>query len=270
MSWFSLKTHSLLCYRSIVPESKNPGVKTMTAKRKSKPVAQEAYNQIAEVYAARIDTKAHNAYYERPATLSLLPEVKGKRVLDVGCGPGVYSEWLVGHGAEVVAFDANSKMVKLAKRRLGSRAHVLRANLEQPLDFLPKASFDLVICPLVLDYVRDWDFVFRQLYQVLKSKGCLVFSIGHPFDDYDKYRQTSNYFNVELVKFTWKGFGKVVDMPFYRRPLSAVINPLLEAGFILDHILEPLPTPEFKDKEPEDYEKLMRSPGFMCIRALKP
>ncbi|WP_279387450.1 hypothetical protein [Rubrobacter taiwanensis] len=30
--------------------------------------------------------------YERPATLSLLPDVAGKRVLDAGCGPGVYSE----------------------------------------------------------------------------------------------------------------------------------------------------------------------------------
>jgi hypothetical protein len=60
-----------------------------------------------------------------------------------------------------------------------------------------------------------------------------------------------------------------VSVPSYRRPLSEVINPLIQAGFILDRILEPLPTAEFKEKDPQDYEELMRNPGFMCIRAIK-
>ena len=51
-----------------------------------RPIAQAAYDEMAEAYAARIETKPHNAYYERPATLSLLPDVRGKRVLDAGCG----------------------------------------------------------------------------------------------------------------------------------------------------------------------------------------
>jgi hypothetical protein len=55
----------------------------------------DIYDELAEAYAARVETKPHNAYYERPATLSLLPDVKGKRVLDAGCGPGVYTGWLV-------------------------------------------------------------------------------------------------------------------------------------------------------------------------------
>ncbi len=90
--------------------------------KKSKPVAQDTYNAIAEAYAQRIDTKPHNAYYERPATLSMLPDVCGKTVLDAGCGPGVYSEWLVAHGAKVVALDANRKMVRFARQRLGGKA----------------------------------------------------------------------------------------------------------------------------------------------------
>ncbi len=73
------------------------------------PIAQDAYNEMAEAYAARVDAKPHNAYYERPATLSLLPDVSGRRVLDAGCGPGVYAEWLADRGAEVVAFDANEE-----------------------------------------------------------------------------------------------------------------------------------------------------------------
>ena len=85
-----------------------------------KPIALDAYEILAESYASVVDTKPHNAYYERPATLSLLPEVNGKRVLDAACGPGVYCEWLLSRGAEVVALDASSRMVELAKQRVGN------------------------------------------------------------------------------------------------------------------------------------------------------
>ena len=236
--------------------------------RKTKPKAQDAYNDLAEAYAALVDTKPHNAYYERPATLSLLPEVNGKYVLDAGCGPGAYSEWLVAHGAQVVAFDANKKMVRLARKRLGDKAQVLLADLEAPLDFLADASFDVIIAPLVMDYVKDWEPAFKEFHRVLKAGGCLVFSMEHPYGKFYIHQETGNYYNVELVEYTWRGFGKPVIVPSYRRPLSGVINPLLKAGFTLDQILEPLPTREFRLLAPEDYEELIRSPGFMCVRAV--
>jgi SAM-dependent methyltransferase len=239
------------------------------ADRKTKPVAQDAYNDLAEAYAALVDTKPHNAYYERPATLSLLPDVNGRHVLDAGCGPGAYAEWLVAHGARVVAFDANRKMVRLACQRLGDKAQVLLANLESPLDFLSNASFDIIVAPLVMDYVKDWEPPFREFYRVLKTGGCLVFSMEHPYGKFYIHRETGNYFDVELVEYTWRGFGKPVIVPSYRRPLSGVINPLLKAGFTLDQILEPLPTQEFRLVDPDDYAELTRSPGFMCVRAIK-
>ncbi len=237
--------------------------------QKAQPVAQQAYDVLAEAYAARIDTKPHNAYYERPATLSLLPDVQGKRVLDAGCGPGVYAEWLVSRGASVVALDANAKMVELARLRLQGRAEIVQANLEQPLDFLPDDSFDLVLSPLVMDYVKNWATTFGEFHRILKEGGRFVFSIEHPQAKYDAHRASSNYFEVELVEYEWRGFGPAVRMPSYRRPLGAVINPLIGAGFILERLLEPLPTEEFRLKAPEEYEDLIRRPGFLCIRAVK-
>jgi SAM-dependent methyltransferase len=237
--------------------------------KKSSPLAQLAYDALAQAYAGRIDTKAHNAYYERPATLSLLPDVRDKRVLDAGCGPGVYAERLVEHGAEVLAVDGNPKMVRLARKRLGGKANVRLANLEEPLGFLPSASFDGILSPLVMDYLRDWAAVFGEFHRLLKPGGWLVFSIGHPYAEFDIRRDTSNYFALERVEYTWTGFGIPVNMPSYRRPLAEVINPLLAAGFTLDKLLEPQPTPQFAQADPEDYPKLMRNPGFLCLRALK-
>lgn len=234
-----------------------------------KPIALDAYEALAEAYAAVIDTKPHNAYYERPATLSLLPEVEGKRVLDAGCGPGVYSEWLIERGAEVVAVDASPKMVELAKRRLGAATDVRRANLSKPLTFLDSASFDIVLSPLVLEYIEDWGSTFTEFYRVLRPGGHFVFSVTHPFFDYI-YFKSNNYFGIELVGSEWRGFKPVrVHVPSFRRSLGATLNPLIEAGFSLERIIEPKPLDEFKEADPKHYEELSQQPCFLCIRARK-
>ncbi|MDQ3252708.1 MAG: class I SAM-dependent methyltransferase [Acidobacteriota bacterium] len=233
------------------------------------PVALDAYDALAEAYAAVIDTKPHNAYYERPATLSLLPEVKGKRVLDAGCGPGVYSEWLIEHGAEVVAVDASPKMVELAKQRLGTTADVRQADLSKPLTFLDSSSFDIVLSPLVLEYIEDWGSTFAEFYRVLRPAGHLVFSVTHPFFDYI-YFKSNNYFETELVGSEWRGFKPVrVYVPSFRRSLGATLSPLIEAGFCLEKILEPKPTDDFKKADPKHYKELSQQPCFLCIRARK-
>jgi len=234
-----------------------------------RPIALDAYEVLAEAFAAVVDTKPHNAYYERPATISLLPEVKGKRVLDAGCGPGVYSEWLIEHGAEVVAVDASPKMVKLAKQRLGKKADVRQANLGEPLPSLESSSFDLVVSPLVLDYIQDWRSTFAEVYRVLRPSGHFVFSVTHPLFDYI-YFKSNNYFETELVGVEWRGFESVrVHMPSFRRPLSEALNPLIEVGFFLERIIEPKPIEEFKNADPKHFEELSRQPCFICIRVRK-
>ena len=232
------------------------------------PIALEAYEELAEAFAARVETKAHNAFYERPAMLALLPTVEGKRVLDAGCGPGVYAEWLVEHRAEVVGLDVSPKMVELARGRLRQRAVIMQANLEEPLDFLEADSFDVIVSALALDYVRDWNAVFKEFFRVLRAPGYFLFSAGHPFDDFYEHHPSGNYFDVEQVEMKFN-FGVRVRVPYYRRPLSAMLDPLLEAGFRLERLVEPLPLPEFAEQDAQDYAKLMRQPGFICFRALK-
>jgi len=235
------------------------------------PIALDAYEKLAEAYAAQVETKPHNAYIDRPATLSLLPDVRGKRVLDAGCGPGLYAQLLVDRGAEVVGIDMSPTMLRLARERVGTAAFH-RADLGAPLPFLEDSSFDLVISPLVLDCVQDLRVPFREFFRVLKSPGVLVFSMGHPFSDYlvcKRLGQSENYFATEAASYRWTGFGDPVDVPWYRRPLSEVVNPRIEAGFILDQIVEPRPTQEFRETAPEEYDRHSREPTFIHIRAKK-
>jgi SAM-dependent methyltransferase len=230
--------------------------------RKREPVALSCYEAMAEKYAAAVDTKPHNAYYERPAVLSLLPSVGGLNVLDAGCGSGWYAEYLVEHGATVTAVDVSPKLVALTKARLGNRAQVLQVDLGQPLDFASNAAFDLVLSPLVMHYLEDWQAVFAEFHRVLKDSGVLLFSTHHPFMDFQLF-QTESYFTMELLEDEWST-GKVY---YYRRPLTTMIDALAETGFVIERILEPQPTDVFRSVDPEGYERLSKNPWFIVIRA---
>ena len=226
------------------------------------------YTEIADAYAAVVDTKPHNAYYDRPAVQSLTPDVAGKAVLDAGCGPGAYAEWLLSRGAVVTAVDANEKMLEHARRRIGEKARLILANLEEPLGFLADGSFDGIVCPLTVAYLRDLDASFKEFFRVLKRGGWFVFSTEHPFFNYGYYG-LDNYFETKQVAATWKGFGEPFKMPSHYHSLGCLANALTGAGFLIDRILEPKPTEEFKAADARRYDKLTRFPLFICFRAVK-
>jgi SAM-dependent methyltransferase len=242
------------------------------ARKGREPVSREAYDMLADSYSARAPTKPHNAYYERPATLSLLGDVGGKRVLDAGCGPGVYAEELVGRGAEVVGFDASGRMVELARERLRGRAEISLANLEEPLAWLEDESFDLVVSALAMDYVEDWGAPLSEFRRVLKPGGKLVFSVEHPAFRFVEqvHEGEGSYFKTALGVMEWSGFGERVWMPSYRRPLGAMVDAVLGCGFVFAAMLEPKPDERFRAADPEEYERLCRMPGFLCFVGLKP
>ncbi len=234
------------------------------------PLARDAYETLADSYAERVGAKPHNAFYDRPAVLSLLPELGGKRILEAGCGPGVYLEELIVRGAsQPVGIDASPKMIAHARARLGDRAKLHVLNLEEGLPSFDEGSFDLVLSPLVLDYIKDWRRLFAEFHRVLSSGGMFVFSVEHPSSDY-RLRTGESYFETGVTELEWKGFAKPVVVPSIRRPLQGMINPIIETGFILDKVLEPQPTKDFREADPDEYNHLMCHPGFICFRAVKP
>ncbi len=240
-----------------------------------KPIGERNYEQFARRYAKYAEVKPHNALYERPATLSMLPDVKGKRVLDAGCGPGLYAEILVERGAEVVAADVTPAMVQIARERVGKGVEFHVADFAKPLTFADDTSFDLVLAPLMLDYIEDWDPVFREFFRVLRPGGTLVYSHAHPMSDYKlvqtKHNPSSRYPELERFRSDWGGFGNPrPTIETHRRPLQQMLNPLADAGFIMERILEPEPTKAMALVNPNLHATLTREPCFLCIRARKP
>lgn len=234
----------------------------------SKEKIKQAYESLADGYNALIDHKPHNAYYDRPNTLSLVGDIQGKHLLDAACGPGKYAETLIAKGATVTGFDNSPKMIEHAKKRNQGIGTFFVQDLSEPFESLADASFDIVLCALAMHYVENWDLTIKEFYRVLKPNGQLVISIEHPFFEHI-YFKSERYFEVEPVKCTWNGFGKPIEINSYRRPLQGCLTPLTENGFSIDKLLEPKPVKAFEALDPKHYKELNEFPAFMCIRAIK-
>lgn len=228
----------------------------------------DVYNdrEFAKSYSNKIEYNSHNALYERPATMSLLPELMNTKILDAGCGPGNYAEMLADKGAQVTAIDYSDAMISLTKERLDGKGKVLKANLNSYLDFLDDGEFDVIISSMVIHYIKDWQLLFSEFNRVLKKNGVLVFSTHHPFSDFNN-ESDGNYFETELLNDEWPSYDVV--MSYYRRPLSDIFKVLKECDFRIDEVLEPLPLEECKEKFPDAYRILSTRPWFICFRAIK-
>jgi SAM-dependent methyltransferase len=224
------------------------------------------YEAIADRFAARIDQRPWNVLYERPATLALLPDVDGKDVLDAGCGHGWYADWLARRGARVVAVDRSARMVELTTERLAGRGRVIRADLSDLREILADASFDLVLSSLVLHYVADIPGTFREWARLLRSGGLVVLSTHHPTHD-AKSLLEPGYLVEEIIEERWGWLAE--QMRYYRRPLSSLTEPLADAGFAIERIVEPRPSEALKEADPKGYEQLSRLPAFIFMRARK-
>ncbi|MBD2869313.1 class I SAM-dependent methyltransferase [Paenibacillus arenilitoris] len=236
----------------------------------------EAYDKLAVAYERSVDAASgHNAYYERPAMMKLMPgDMGGLAVLDAGCAAGWYTEQFIGRGAQATAIDVSPNMAEACRKRVGGLADVRVCDLTEPLPF-DNESFDLVSSSLTLHYIEDWAPTFREFERVMKPGGNLLFSVHHPFMDF-KLFDRPDYFARELLSEVWnKKESGPVEVTFYRRPLQEIINAASER-FVIDRLVEPQPAEEWKDKpEAADwyerwYERLATNPHFLIVKARKP
>ncbi len=228
------------------------------------------WDPYAADFAEHAERSAFNALYDRPAVLGLLGDVTGQRVLDVGCGPGLYAAELVSRGAIVVGFDQSPEMVRLARRRLGAAADAGGSaefrvqDLAEPIGWAADGSFDLAVMALVIHHVDDRVGALREICRVLRPFGRLVISTHHPVSDWR--RRGGSYFDHDVVEETWSRGWRV---RYWRLPLTQTCTEFAEAGFWIERLVEPLPAPEMALAYPEDDQQLRAEPGFIAFRLVK-
>jgi SAM-dependent methyltransferase len=223
--------------------------------------AETAYHgALGDEFAKNADTSPYNAFTDRPAMLKLAGDVAGLRILDVGCGAGHYAAELVARGAQVVGIDGSSTMLEHARTRVA--AEFRQHDLEQPFSFAPDASFDGVICALVLHHITNRRQLLAELHRVLRPGGWLLLSTTHPTSDW-RYHGGSYYSDdwVELTIIEGKP-----GVRYQRMSLELFITEVLAPGFALERLVEPRPGPELKAKNPERYARLHERPCFLAVR----
>lgn len=123
-------------------------------------------------------TPPHHYQHDHAFVLSRLPPPPS-RVLDVGCGTGVFLEKAVAVGFDAVGIDAYPEMVLLASRRLGGE----RVRVERMQDLAARSAYDAVVSlSWSFNYVSSFDEareVLRQFSDALRPGGQLILQIAH-------------------------------------------------------------------------------------------
>lgn len=252
----------------------------------------EHYDELAEHWET-IATGPGRSHILVPAVRSLLPDLDGRRILDAGCGDGLYAAWLADRGGDVVGIDLSEEMVSVARDRYGDAAEFQQADLTEDIPAEDDA-FDLVVCQHVFSHLPAVEGALSEFARVLRPGGELVLSTHHPFHDFLVTREKEEspavkaldaeldpfvvteterprYHETERFQVYWGGNPEEVESApgtYFRRPLSGLVQPLLAVGFELRELVEPTPDEEFRTEHPEVAEALAhRPPGALCLRA---
>ena len=227
----------------------------------------EIYSKYATDYANAIKDNVYNALYDRPSLLSLIKGELFTDALDMGCGPGEYIPELKKYAQNITAIDLSEEFIEMVRSKYsGVKSYV--CDISRGINEADR-SFDLVISPLAIHYIEDFDFLFSEVSRILKKDGIFVFSTDHPVMDIH-FNKPPNYFKKEKVTQSWNVLGdNKTEVSFLRRPLVETFNSLFKNGFVIEGFNEGVPSEKIKEKSEKLYEKLTTFPQFIFVRARK-
>lgn len=219
-----------------------------------------------------------NNLFEIPALFSMMPDLTGKSVLDLGCGFGEHCKRFISEGAtKVVGIDISEKMLEIAKKE-NSSDKITYINIPmEDIGQLP-GKFDIVISSLAFHYVEDFSGVVKNIHRLLSTDGVLIFSQENPLctchSGGNRWTRDENgkKLYVNLANYGVEGERESVwfvdDVKKYHRTFSTIVNTLVDSGFVIEKMMEPLPTDELLKKYPE-YIDLYHKPDFLLVKAKK-
>ncbi len=209
---------------------------------------------------------------------SLLPDLRDQHVLDLGCGFGWHCRYAREQQASsVVGVDLSEKMLQKAREMTEDDLAV--TYLQMPIEdisFSPD-QFDVVISSLAFHYVKDFGELCQKVYHCLKPGGAFLFSVEHPIftaraqQDWTVDEQGRrlhwpvDHYQEEGMRKTSFLAENVIK---YHRTISTYMNDLIEQGFRIKAVREPIPTEEMRKDDPLMQDE-MRRPMFLILSAEK-
>jgi len=150
-------------------------------------------------------------------------QLEGRQLLEIGCGTGVNTEWLIKCGGAVTAVDFSEEMLRLARARVHSpNARFLKHDIRSVWPFDDR-SFDVVVAMLVLEHIESLGPVFEEATRVIRPGGMFFFSELHPA------RQHAG----RQAEFVSPGTAKPERITAFLHDVSEYLNAGLAAGFEL-------------------------------------
>lgn len=127
------------------------------------------------------DTKPDKQYSFLPTIFSIIGNIEGTVILDLGCGDGFFTRALASQGVQqVIGIDNSTEQLKLAEKK-GVPTNIIYQHGDIFQDKLPKA--DIVLTPFVANYaenIDDLDFLIKSIYESLHPNGQIVLVVDLP------------------------------------------------------------------------------------------
>ena len=170
----------------------------------------------------------------------MLPDFKGKKVLDLGCGFGWHCIYAMEQGADsAVGIDISSKMLEEAKKKTKfSNVEYIQMPIED-INF-EADSFDVVISSLAFHYVKSFENICKKVNNCLVKGGEFIFSAEHPVftaqgrEDW-YYDESGNILHWPVDSYYLEGKRESVflgeKVVKYHKTLTTYLNTLLKTGF---------------------------------------
>lgn len=184
---------------------------------------QEAYDKWSEQYDTNVNKTRD---LEAVALREILADHTFESILEVGCGTGKNSQWLITKTKKLVGADLSEEMLAKAKEKLSSSdATFVQADITQTWDFTQE-KFDLITFSLVLEHIENLDFVFSEASKKLSPNGRVYLGELHPFKQYSGSKA-----RFETAE------GQTI-VPCYTHNISDFTNTALSHGLKIEEIHE--------------------------------
>ena len=229
----------------------------------------------------------HRSYGERdpnrsdlldPLILDLLGEVKGKQILDAGCGDGYLSRKLARLGAQVIGVEISERMLAYAREEeenepLGISYHLASC---ASLPFLPASAFDVVLTNNVIQDLADYQGAFREFGRLLRPGGTYLHIANHPCfmtpvwgwvrDEEGRrmHRKVDYYFQRGPFLCPWGAKSGMEPTVYWHRTLGDIMNELISCGFDICRVIEPEPPECWRSMCPDRMDGA-RIPDFLLL-----